>query len=294
MDEIRTALRNALEDGGSPCFVGRIAGVELQVAYHVHHGIPLPPGMLDELTNNAGIYAPTRESLEAYVQRLLVAYVHSTQIAEWDRSGPVYQITGKGQELIRSMVSPLKVPRLDALTLEPYYDPVHLGWMPSLIGRRILVIHPFVHTIRAQLERGVSPFGPDWFESGYDTSHIKVIAPPQTIAGNHGDVDWQTHLSTFLDRLEAHTRQEENAFDVALVAAGGYGMLIADEIHTRMKKSVLYIGGALQLFFGIIGRRWYTNPTILAAMETYEDGWTRPMVADQPVGKDRVERGCYW
>lgn len=284
MDQIRAQLLAA-----TPAFVGRIAGIELQVAYHVHHGLPLPPGMLEELTNNAGIYAPTRESLEAYVQRLLMAYAHCTLIAEWDRNGPVYQITGKGQELIQRMVPSHRVPRIDALALEPYYaKQVEEGWMPALKGKRVLVVHPFVHTLRSQLERHAQPFGPKWLEGC--TCH--VLAPPQTIAGNHHGVDWQTHLADFLLRLD-HSLETLPRPEVAFVAAGGYGMLIADELHLR-GISVLYIGGALQLFFGIIGRRWFTNPTILHAMDEFEDGWTRPLAADQPTGKERVERGCYW
>ena len=80
-------------------------------------------------------------------------------------------------------------------------------------------------------------------------------------------------------------------FDIALVAAGGYGMLIADFIFTELKKSVMYIGGALQLFFGIIGKRWFDNNEILEMMN---DNWIRPDNEDKPANFVKVEKGCYW
>ena len=67
-------------------------------------------------------------------------------------------------------------------------------------------------------------------------------------------------------------------------------MLIADELFKR-GKSVMYIGGALQLFFGIIGRRWFENKEIMAMVN---DAWTRPLPADKPTGATKVEKGCYW
>ena len=85
-------------------------------------------------------------------------------------------------------------------------------------------------------------------------------------------------------------KTKEN-FDIALVAAGGYGMLISDYIFTEMGKSVMYIGGALQLFFGVIGKRWFENKDILKLMN---DDWVRPLTADKPSNFTNVERGCYW
>ena len=84
---------------------------------------------------------------------------------------------------------------------------------------------------------------------------------------------------------------QQTTFDVALVAAGGYGMLISDFMYTKMKKSVLYIGGALQLFFGVIGKRWFDNKEILKIMN---DRWVRPCATDKPPQHTKVEKGCYW
>ena len=105
------------------------------------------------------------------------------------------------------------------------------------------------------------------------------------MAGNHGGKDWQEHLDGFLTQLQGVE------FDIALVAAGGYGMLIADHIYTNLNRSAMYIGGALQLFFGVIGKRWFDNKVILSLVN---DHWIRPSQEERPQHHTKVEKGCYW
>lgn len=278
MDQER--IQKALSQS-TPCFIGRIAGIELQIAYDLMKG-SLHEIVRDqeELENNAGIHIQHRRSLPEYVSQLLNAYDHCTLIAEWDRNGAVYEITGKGQELIAERTP--HIPKINALSLEPYYS-LNNTWMNSLKGKRILVIHPFKSSIEKQIPQ-LSLLFPNrsWFE---DCS-FQVMMPPMTMAGNHGGRDWQDELSLFYERLD-----EVDEFDVALVAAGGYGMLISDHIVTKHKRSVLYIGGALQIFFGIIGKRWFTNPDI---MKLVTDDWIRPSSMERPPNHTKVERGCYW
>lgn len=261
-----------------PFFIGRIAGIELQVAYDLHHNRRLTPTALHEIVNNAGIHTESEESLVEYTKQLCQAYDHCTAIAIWDKEGPVYAATGHAQEWILQRT---RVPTIQAQALEPYYDPSY-SWMSAMKGKRILIIHPFYHSIQRQLPRLASLFpNRPWFPS----CQIEVVVPPMTCAGNHGGKDWQVHLAAFYETME------KKEFDIALVAAGGYGMIIADMIHTRLHRSVMYIGGALQLFFGIIGKRWFDQKEILMLMN---DHWIRPLKEDQPLHHVRVEKGCYW
>lgn len=48
-------------------------------------------------------------------------------------------------------------------------------------------------------------------------------------------------------------------FDVALLSCGGYGNHLSYFIYKEMNKSALYIGGGLQIWFGIMGKRWETS-----------------------------------
>jgi hypothetical protein len=262
-----------------PFFLGRIAGIELDVAYHLGRGT-LTPRMIQELECNAGIHAP--DSLAEYVAQLLAAYDHCTWIGEWDRSSPVYQATGRGQDLVAQRTP--HIPKGSALDLEPYYvaEGSPKDWMVELKGKRILVVHPFTVSLMSQSQRLAEIFpGRAWFEG----CTFQFVAPPMTMAGNHGGVDWQEHLTAFEARLPP-----PDSYDVALVAAGGYGMIIADRLY-RGGVSVVYVGGALQLFFGVIGKRWMTQPAIMALVT---DAWVRPSMGEQPAGHKKVENGCYW
>jgi hypothetical protein len=263
-----------------PFFIGRIAGIELKVAYNIINSKGQNTSYdLIELQNNAGIYTKDNNSLNIYVSKLITSYENCTVIAEWDTNGKVFAITGNGQQLIRDK-TPL-IPKIDAISLEPYY--FKESWMSALRGKRILIVHPFVKTIKQQIKNIHSIFpDSDWFKD----CDFDFIQPPITLAGNHNNKDWQEHYILFIDSLNMC-----KDFDIALVSAGGYGMLISDYIFTKLHKSVLYIGGALQLFFGIIGKRWFENKEILKLVN---DDWIRPNKDDKPVNFIQVENGCYW
>ena len=284
MNPDHTIIKRLLESN-QPFFIGRIAGVELKIAHLVLKGVPSSSREYQEerarLQTNAGIYTKTDESVQEYAKQLLEAYDHCTVIAEWERTGKVFSFTGMGQELIAARTP--HIPKINALSLEPYYVPDPHSWMSAMRGKRVLVIHPFVHTMKQQTEHFAKLFpGREWFKD----CTFQFVAPPFTLAGNHQGRDWQEHLHRFLGTLDSSM-----AFDVALVAAGGYGMMISDHLYTKHNKLVLYIGGALQLFFGIIGKRWFDNKAIL---ELVNDDWVRPSQAERPDHFTRVEKGCYW
>lgn len=263
-----------------PFFIGRIAGCELKVAYCFQHGNLLDiVDELKELENNAGIYTKDNESLKKYTIKLIESYDHCTIIAEWEQTGKVFTYTGSAQEFIRKRT--LNIPKINALSLEPYY--FKDNWMSALKGKKILIIHPFSKTFSNKITNIKNIFpNQSWFED----CKIQFVEPPLTLAGNHQNTDWQEHFEIFIKKIEI-----ELDFEIALVAAGGYGMLISDYIFKEMHKSVMYIGGALQLFFGVIGKRWFDNKEILKLVN---DDWSRPNKNDKPNNFIKVEKGCYW
>lgn len=265
----------SLLQSNAPFFIGRIAGVELQIAYQYQHRYP-DVHFIQELENNAGIYVKDRTSLLLYVDMLVSSYDHCTAIAEW--SGSILDTLQQGQEFIQKRTP--SIPKIQAPSLEPYYT--DCNWMPALYGKRILIIHPFVHTIGKQLSHLSELFpGKAWFPS----CKFIYCAPPVTLAGNHGNIDWKIRYDECIEMIDRITD-----YDIALVAAGGYGMLISDFLFTKKKKQVMYIGGALQLFFGIIGKRWFENKEVMALVN---DSWVRPN-KERVANCTRVEKGCYW
>jgi len=263
----------------TPFFIGRIAGIELQTVYNLlHDNMHEVKHNVVELDNNAGIHVTSHTSLLHYADKLLESYSHCTHIAEWEETGPVFAITGKSQRMIQARTP--TIPKLPARTLEPYY--VQDSWMSAIKGKRVLIVHPFVHTLQQQQTKLAAVFpGRSWFEE----CTLTFVAPPMTLAGHHEGRDWQERYNACITELQQHT-----AHDVALVAAGGYGMLLSSYLY-QQGMSVMYVGGALQLFFGVIGKRWFDNKEVMALVT---DDWIRPTKEDAVENCVRVEKGCYW
>ncbi len=269
-------------ESNQPFFIGRIAGIELHVCYTLYTNELLSLRFqLEELENNAGIKITSNESLKEYVDKLIESYENCTCIAEWEKSGKVFSITGRSQEWIGERTPHIQ--KINAMSLEPYYVEDSISWISSLQNKKILIIHPFVHTFQKQLLK-LNEIFPNrtWFKN----CTFQFIRPPFTLAGNHQNMDWREHYNKFVEEV-----RQINNYDIALVAAGGYGMLISNIIYKELNKSVIYIGGALQLFFGVIGKRWFTNKEI---MKFVNDEWIRQVKEDKPENCVRVEKGCYW
>ena len=253
-------------------FIGRVAGIELQVAHHVLTDKKITNKQLQELECNAGIFCKDPTSIQEYAKQLIRSYERCTSIATWENTGSVYAITGQSQDWLERRTP--QIPKIPAKDLEPYYNSSF-----HLTGKRILIIHHFVSSLQKQVTRLPYLFQTPWCSE----CSFQFVSPPVTFAGNHQNVDWQVHLQSFLSTVPLD-------FDIALIAAGGYGMLIADHLFQK-GKSVMYVGGALQLFFGVIGKRWFTNSDIMKLVNTH---WIRPEQSEQPPGFHTVEKGCYW
>lgn len=60
-----------------------------------------------------------------------------------------------------------------------------------------------------------------------------------------------------------------------------------------MNKSAIYVGGVLQMYFGIYGQRWIDeNPDVLTLYKNTH--WTRPNEEEKPNGFTQIENNCYW
>jgi hypothetical protein len=114
---------------------------------------------------------------------------------------------------------------------------------------------------------------------------LQLIEAPQTI-GLPGDSipSWENKLTMLKSRMV------KIDFDVALVSAGSYSYPLA-HFAKQMGKVGIHAGGGLQLFFGIIGKRWDSDVYYTKYLNQY---WTRPSIKETPEGYKGVENGCYW
>lgn len=271
-------------------FIGRIPGVECMICYNLPKK-QISDLHLHQLINNAGINVKNYEDIRQYVFEMLKAFQKTTAVAIWERQSDVYKFTGLGQDYLCKIS---KGPEVYAVALEPFRflnRPEH--WGQSLKGRNILIISSFCESMKSQIEnKNIEKiFGDKTWLEGCKFTFVK---PPVTLAGNHENKSWQEHFSEFKIRLSSHVNGLETKPDVVLVSCGGYGMPICNYIFSELKLSTVYIGGGLQLFFGIIGKRWLKDKDISYFFNKYREHWIFPSDVEKPSNLNLVEKGCYW
>lgn len=163
-----------------------------------------------------------------------------------------------------------------------YFFPNFLGpknlWIKSLKGKRVLVVHPFKKTIEYQYKKRSK------LKILPKLRKLEVMKAVQTIAGNQ-----DPRFKDWFEALEFMKKEiDKKDFDIALIGCGAYGLPLASYVKS-IGKQAIHVGGALQLFFGIKGKRWETLCPI--EMNKY---WVRPFKEDMPKNLDKVEGGCYW
>lgn len=166
--------------------------------------------------------------------------------------------------------------------LEPFY--YEEPWSKALEGKRVLVIHPFADTIKRQYEKREVLFqNPDILPE----FHLETIKAVQTLADQRDDrfQDWFEALAWMKSQIDAVD------FDVALLGCGAYGIPLQSYIKSMGKQSV-YVGGGLQILFGIKGKRWDSHPIISGL---YNEHWVRPGETEKFKNYQSVEiGGPYW
>jgi len=249
--------------------VGRLGSVEARLLGEARLGRFSRVTRL-EAHRNAGIFPLDPAALQAVASRLQSALEQVDLLARWDSPYQAWLTAG---------ISPMPE-RCSLRALEPWWQPD--PWTEALVGKRVLVIHPFTESIQAQWRRRERLFPCSAVLPEFE---LQVLTPPLTLAGaTAGFTTW----SAALDDLIARTQERD--FDVALVGCGAYGLPLSAAIKA-MGRPALQLGGALQLLFGIRGRRWEVMPPFAALMNEH---WVRPLPEETPMAANQVDGGCYW
>lgn len=147
-----------------------------------------------------------------------------------------------------------------------------LAWTRALRGKTVLVVHPFAATIAGQLAKGNAALWGEWAEHMMPSSvRFKLAKAPQNLGNLTEQNSWSEAYSELVSRVEA-----QGSFDLAVISCGGLGMLLGAHLRATNRSS-MYMGGALQLWFGIIGKRWAGQ-----WMPRTNHNWTRPLPQDVP------------
>ena len=155
-------------------------------------------------------------------------------------------------------------------------------WSAALVGKRVLVIHPFARSIESQFSRRELLFPNSEVLPAFD-----LIAYPavQSLGGNDKYDSWIDAL----DRMKQDI--SEISFDVSIIGCGAYGLPLGAFVK-GLGKPAIHLGGVTQCLFGIKGRRWAED---YGWEEQYFNRyWVWPDRDERPAGASAVENGCYW
>jgi hypothetical protein len=255
-----------------PCLVGRIGHTEGRIVGEAlfRHG------RFGRLTNKeahqySGIFPVVPPLLARFAE------IYAASIAQADLLG-FWQTTFQARLLAECYPN---LPLAPLPALEPYLQAP--PWSAALEGRRVLVVHPFAATILRQYSVNRSKlFANPQILPEFE---LQVLAPPQTLAPLTGGYNtWIEARDHLIERVHQHE------FDVALLGCGAYGLPLGAAIKESGRQAI-HLGGALQVLFGIRGRRWEQMPAMAALMNEH---WIRASQAETPVSAPLVDEGCYW
>jgi hypothetical protein len=233
------------------------------------------------LKNNAGIWFKTDKSRENYSKQNFAAFQNCDLFCGWEKWGSVYAHVGASQEYIAAQFGKKMI---SSLVFDIFHYIHHENpWTHALRGKRVLIISAFSETMKKQVAIRENIYGRDLFPE----CTFLFLVPPQTQAGETAE-DFTKVTDTFYGQIDALAGQ----YDVALVSCGGYGIPTVQHIY-ETGGSAIYVGGVLQMYFGILGNRWLKDRTDMVRVYLNKF-WTRPAENEKPKGHQAVEGGCYW
>ena len=281
-------LANALSNP-RPLMVSRLGTTETTVVeYFVRNQIDgecvFPDSLRVAVKELSGVFPPEDKVLSRFSREslgnlrdidVMAVRAEKSESSYWDLEGYFVKKFARESTLI------------DLKELVPLGNPQ--SWTRELKGKKVLVIHPFADTVSRQFAKRhllfeIADFLPDCI--------LDVLPAVQSV----GDNAAYTGFSTWFEALESMKREIAlRDFDVAIIGAGAYGLFLAAECK-RQGKIGIHIGGASQLLFGIIGKRW-SDPKSAdssAVLPFINEHWTGPSNSEVPAGASKVEGGCYW
>ena len=223
----------------------------------------------------SGFFPPTEENLTKFSELMLSDMRQVDLLGSWIPD----------EHKFENYLQKVKFVRLTAM--EPCWS--KHPWSRVLEGKRVLVVHPFAEDICRQYDNNRERLfdNPDVLP---EFSSLRVIKAVQSLGGeDNGFKNWFEALEWM--KLEI----DKEDYDIALIGCGAYGFPLAAHVKRTGKKAV-HLGGALQLLFGIKGKRWENSGYNLLYNYTslFNNYWVYPNKSTKPQNAEEIEGGCYW
>ena len=235
---------------------------------------------LNTIVKDSGFFPKKEELLYKFSE----LYISQIKIIDFFATAATMKgwYNNKGEDFIIN-----KLNKSATILTTEIFDPflfLETSWTIQLKGKKVLVIHPFEHSIlnnyKNRLLQFPIPLLPNFV--------LITLKAEQTIANSTSNfINWfeaLKYMQNKIDKIE---------FDIALIGCGAYGLPLAGYIKSVKHRQAIHIGGALQLYFGIKGNRWNTHPIISSF---YNEYWTKPTFSETPENVNRFGSGDrdYW
>ncbi len=285
----------------APCMISRFGTTELNCINNyicVTSSKNYPSRVIDYITDNthtpwwnedhfstmslySGIFPPSAETSAKFSKRYL-------------EDIPFIDLLGSFQYYEKFMPLRDDVIKGQLETLYPFF--VEKPWTRVLAGKKVLVVHPFDHSIRSQYLEKNKLFENSEILPDFELITLKAV---QSVAGAEVPYkDWFAALKHMEDQISAID------FDICILGCGAYGLPLAAHVK-RLGKKAVHLGGGTQLLFGIKGKRWVEqydrvwnyrpNESInINYVDLFNDFWIYPDVTEKPSNAVKVEDACYW
>ena len=279
-------------NSGEPKLVGRLGGTEARVLscyldifkgkslwdpFSTLYSLITFRKRINQLRDLSGVYPSKPVVIKTFVSEQLKALAETNILGSWGSTFTwaegIFQKTTNAKYISHHAVAPW---------IEPF-ESSRAGsrpWSLALSGKKVLVISGFSKSFSTQHARIERVFS----EVAYPQFKAKFINAPISLGGISDGKTWVDHLERMKKEME------ESDFDVALISAGAYALPLAYHAM-KLGKIGITCGGELQLFFGVVGKRWEHMEKVTKYRNEF---WIRPGEDERPANWREIEDGCYW
>ncbi|WP_051335541.1 hypothetical protein [Methylocapsa acidiphila] len=272
-------LAAALREG-RPLAAGKLGFTELLALNHflqrsearAHHQepAPYPRYAFETLYINSGVFPQDDESYDRFGAVYQAAVENIDVLVSWGLAGEnkIFNTLARNATLAHRE------------SFEAYFsdDP----WTANLEGKRVIVVSPFVDTIRQQYARRTLLWQDQRVLPEFTLLTIRAPFSAGLVPPKHPD--WIAAVNDLKAQMDALD------YDAVLIGAGAFSLPLATHAKLRGKVGV-HLGGVLQILFGVYGNRWKEDKQF---QQFFNDYWVRPQQTETPQDVDKNENACYW
>jgi len=259
-------------------------GPETTLCYNYNVNKKINNNNLNNVLRICGIYCKNNNItvFEKYFEELNKSVSNSDILVSFENSD-IDNIQNYYSEMYK-----LKQLNFDSLESYKLLQINEIPWSHYLLGKKVLIINPFTDSIKKQLHNNFQLFKDK--KIFLDDQEFIFYKTFQTHGNNYIHENWLETFEIMCNDIE------KLDFDIALLGCGGYGIPLCNFIKTKMNKSAIYVGGALQILFGVMGNRWINGngPVLKKILEEHKPNFIHPSGDELLPNRKNVEGGCYW